>query len=123
MIPAVPVLIVDDAQTVRSIIAKQLADLGFTEVDQAEEGAAALEHLRNKHYGLLISDWEMPNMSGEQFLNAVRQETNGRKVPIIMITAKSVRGTSFLAGANAYLQKPFGQPDLEKAIKMVLGVT
>lgn len=123
MIPAVPVLIVDDAQTVRSIIAKQLADLGFTEVDQAEEGVAALEHLRNKHYGLLISDWEMPNMSGEQFLNAVRQEANSRKVPIIMITAKSVRGTSFLAGANAYLQKPFGQPDLEKAIKMVLGVT
>jgi len=120
MIPAVPTLVVDDAQTVRSIIAKQLADLGFTEVDQAEDGAAALDRLRQKRYGLVISDWEMPNMGGEQFLKAVRQEPNGSRVRIIMVTGRSVRGTSFLAGANAYLPKPFAQADLEKAIKAVM---
>lgn len=117
----VPVLIVDDAQTVRSILANQLAKLGFTEVDQAEDGAVALEQLRRKHYGLVVSDWEMPNVGGEQFVKAMRQQPNCRKVPIIMITAKPVRGASFLAGVNAYLPKPFGQADLEKAITMVLG--
>jgi two-component system chemotaxis response regulator CheY len=120
MIPAVPTLVVDDAQTVRAIIAKQLAELGFKEVDQAEDGAAGLECLRHKQYGLVISDWEMPNIGGEQFLKAVRQEANGRNVPIIMVTGRSVRGTSFLAGANAYLQKPFAQADLEKAIRTVM---
>ena len=73
-----------------------------------------------RHYGLLISDWEMPNMSGEEFLKAVRRDPKCMKLPIIMITGTTTRGTSWLAGANAYLQKPFTDADFEKAVKSAL---
>lgn len=86
----------------------------------AEDGNLALERMREKHYGLLISDWEMPNMSGEEFLKAVRRDPKCMKMPIIMITGTTTRGTSWLAGANAYLQKPFTDADFEKAVKSAL---
>ena len=121
MVAPVPVLVVDDSQTVRNIVVKNLNNLGFTDVDVAEDGNLALELLRDKQYGLLISDWEMPNMGGEQLLKAVRQNPRCIKMPIIMITATATRGTSWLAGANAYLQKPFSEADLKKALQSVLG--
>ena len=74
-------------------------------------------------YGLLISDWEMPNMGGEELLKAVRQDPKGHKLPIIMITAKTSRGSSWLAGANVYLAKPFTDADFEKAVKTALGLS
>jgi CheY-like chemotaxis protein len=63
----------------------------------------------------------MPNMSGEEFLKTVRQDPKCRKMPIIMITGTTTRGTSWLAGASAYLQKPFTDADFEKAVKSALG--
>lgn len=121
MLTPVPVLVVDDSLTVRNIVVKNLNNLGFTDVDVAEDGNLALERLRDKRYGLLISDWEMPNMGGEQLLKAARQIPGCGKMPIIMITATATRGTSWLAGANAYLQKPFSEADFKKAIQSVLG--
>jgi two-component system chemotaxis response regulator CheY len=123
MLTPVPVLVVDDSLTVRNIVVKNLNNLGFTDVDVAEDGNLALERLRDKQYGLLISDWEMPNMGGEQLLKAARQIPRCGKMPIIMITATATRGTSWLAGANAYLQKPFSEADFKKAIQSVLGST
>jgi two-component system, chemotaxis family, chemotaxis protein CheY len=115
-----PVLVVDDSLTVRNIIVKALRGLGFADVDVAEDGNGALERMQQKQYGLLISDWEMPNMSGEEFLKTVRREPKNTKLPIIMITGTTTRGTSWLAGANAYLQKPFTDADFEKAVKTAL---
>ena len=120
MITPTPVLVVDDSSTVRNIVVKSLRTLGFSDVDVAEDGNLALERMREKHYGLLISDWEMPNMSGEEFLKAVRRDPKCMKMPIIMITGTTTRGTSWLAGANAYLQKPFTDADFEKAVKSAL---
>ena len=120
MITPTPVLVVDDSLTVRNIVIKSLRNLGFSDVDAAEDGNLALERMREKHYGLLISDWEMPNMSGEEFLKAVRRDAKCMKMPIIMITGTTTRGTSWLAGANAYLQKPFTDADFEKAVKSAL---
>jgi len=120
MITPTPVLVVDDSLTVRNIVIKSLRNLGFSDVDAAEDGNLALERMREKHYGLLISDWEMPNMSGEEFLKAVRRDPKCMKLPIIMITGTTTRGTSWLAGANAYLQKPFTDADFEKAVKSAL---
>ncbi len=120
MITPTPVLVVDDSLTVRNIVIKSLRNLGFSDVDAAEDGNLALERMREKHYGLLISDWEMPNMSGEEFLKAVRRDPKCMKMPIIMITGTTTRGTSWLAGANAYLQKPFTDADFEKAVKSAL---
>ena len=116
-----PVLVVDDSLTVRNIVVKSLKGLGYTDVDVAEDGNIALERMRQKQYGLLISDWEMPNMSGEEFLKTVRRDPKCMKLPIIMITGTTTRGTSWLAGANAYLQKPFNDADFEKAVKSALG--
>lgn len=120
MITPTPVLVVDNSLTVRNIVVKSLRTLGFSDVDVAEDGNLALERMREKHYGLLISDWEMPNMSGEEFLKAVRRDPKCMKMPIIMITGTTTRGTSWLAGANAYLQKPFTDADFEKAVKSAL---
>jgi two-component system chemotaxis response regulator CheY len=121
MIAPTPVLVVDDSLTVRNIVVKCLKALGFTDVDVAEDGNAGLERIRQKHYGLLISDWEMPNMSGEEFLKIVRGDPKCMRTPIIMITGTTTRGTSWLAGANAYLAKPFNDADFEKAVKSALG--
>jgi two-component system chemotaxis response regulator CheY len=120
MITPTAVLVVDDSLTVRNIVVKSLRNLGFSDVDVAEDGNLALERMRAKQYGLLISDWEMPNMSGEEFLKAVRRDPKCMKLPIIMITGTTTRGTSWLAGANAYLQKPFADADFEKAVKSAL---
>ena len=120
MITPTAVLVVDDSLTVRNIVVKSLRNLGFSDVDAAEDGNLALERMRAKQYGLLISDWEMPNMSGEEFLKAVRRDPKCMRMPIIMITGTTTRGTSWLAGANAYLQKPFTDADFEKAVKSAL---
>jgi len=116
---SLPVLVVDDSQTIRHIISDQLRSLGFTDIDQAEDGTAGLNSLSQKQYGLVLSDWEMQPMSGEEFLKAVRQNARNRKVPVILITGTTTRGTSLLAGADAYLAKPFKPQDLETAIKRV----
>lgn len=117
MITSTPVLVVDDSQTTRSIVLKLLDGIGFTNIDIAEDGQSGLEKIGQKQYGLLISDWEMPQMSGEEFVKAVRQHAGYMKVPIIVITATAARGASWLAGANAFLRKPFTQADLEHAIE------
>lgn len=118
---ATPVLVVDDSQTIRNIVVKHLNGLGYTDIDVAEDGQLALERLQQKQYALLISDWEMPNMGGEQLVKTVRQTAGGLKMPIIMITTTTSRGASFLAGANVYLKKPFTDSDFEKAVKTALG--
>jgi two-component system, chemotaxis family, chemotaxis protein CheY len=97
MIAPTSVLVVDDSLTVRNIIVKSLRSLGFVDVDEAEDGNVALERIRQKQYGLLITDWEMPNMSGEEFLKIVRHDPKCMKMPIIMITGTTTRGTSWLA--------------------------
>ncbi len=114
-----PVLVVDDSSTLRLIVIQHLNKLGFTDIDAAEDGRSALEALNKRQYGLLLSDWEMEPMGGEQLLKAVREIPKYTKLPIIMITAKSSRGASWGAGADAYLAKPFTEDDFKKAIQIV----
>lgn len=113
---SLPVLIVDDSPTVCLAIRRQLESLGFSDIDLAQDGQSALDCLHKKQYGLVLSDWEMQPMGGSAFLNALRRES---KVPVILITATASRGTSWLAGADAYLAKPFSERDLETAIKRI----
>lgn len=114
MDPSLSVLVVDDSQTVRLAISKQLHMLGYSDIDLAADGQEALRRLEQKRYGFVLSDWEMQPMGGEEFLKALRQKS---RVPVILITATTSRGTSWLAGANAYLAKPFNERELETAIK------
>jgi two-component system chemotaxis response regulator CheY len=121
MVTSLPVLVVDDSSTIRMLVTKHLNNLGFADVDHAEDGRAALERMREKQYELMISDWEMQPMGGEQLLKAVRDNAKTFKMPVIMITATGSRGASWLAGANAFLAKPFTESDFQKAVKTVFG--
>ncbi len=103
------------------IISDMLRKLGFTDIDTAQDGNSALDQMQLKSYGVVLSDWEMQPMGGEAFLKAIRHNPNTGRIPIILITAKSSRGASWLAGANAFLAKPFNQSDLMSALKSVLG--
>jgi len=115
------VLVVDDSQTMRLIVVEQLNKIGISNVETADDGRAALERLRERRYDLMISDWEMQPMGGEQLLKAVRQNPACARMPIILITATGTRGASWLAGANAYLPKPFTDADFQKAISAAFG--
>jgi len=117
MVASRPVLVVDDSSTIRLLVTKHLDALGFADVDHAEDGRAALERMREKQYELMISDWEMQPVGGEQLLKAVRDSAKTFKLPVIMITATGSRGASWLAGANAFLAKPFTESDFQKAVK------
>ena len=118
---SIPVLVVDDSRTISLVISRHLENLGFTDIDLAEDGQAALDRLRRKKYGLIISDWEMQPTSGDQFIKALRQDAGYAKVPVILITATAGRGASWLAGADAYLSKPFNEKDFETAVRNVFG--
>jgi two-component system, chemotaxis family, chemotaxis protein CheY len=117
---SIPVLVVDDSHTISVIISNFLRKLGFIDVDLAQDGQSALDRLHNKQYGLVLSDWEMQPMNGDQFLKELRQDSNFSRIPIILITGKSSRGVSWLAGASAYLAKPFSEGDFAIAIQTAL---
>jgi two-component system chemotaxis response regulator CheY len=117
---ALPVLVVDDSMTMTQIISDLVRKLGFSDVDIAHDGHSALDRMRQKRYGLVLSDWEMQSMNRDELFKNMRQDKTIGNIPIIVITATAGRGTSWLAGAAAYLRKPFTESDLKIAIKRVL---
>ena len=117
---SLPVLVVDDFRTMTLLITDFIRKIGFTDVDVVHDGHSALDRLRQKKYGLVLSDWEMQPMSGEELFKEMRQDKMIGNIPIIVITATARRGASWLAGAAAYLHKPFSESDLRTVIERVL---
>ncbi|PCI99695.1 MAG: two-component system response regulator [Alphaproteobacteria bacterium] len=119
------VLIVDDYTTMLRIIKNLLKQLGFNNIDEATDGTMALEKVRIKNYGLVISDWNMEPMSGFEFLKKIRaSEEKYKTVPFIMITAESKTENVIAAkkaGVNNYIVKPFNAETLKGKITSVLG--
>lgn len=119
------ILIVDDYTTMLRIIKNLLKQLGFNNVDEATDGTMALEKIKNKTYGLVISDWNMEPMTGLDLLKSVRgSNDNFSKVPFIMITAESKTENVIAAkqaGVNNYIVKPFNAETLKTKIASVLG--
>jgi len=118
------VLIVDDYKTMLRIIRNLLKQLGFHNVDEATDGASALQKLRDKDYGLVISDWNMEPMSGLQLLTEVRADAKLQAMPFIMITAESKTENVLAAkqaGVNNYIVKPFNAATLKTKLSSVLG--
>ena len=113
------VLVVDDSPTVIRIISDLVRKVGFADVDIAHDGPSALDQLRHKQYGLVLSDWEMQPMRGEEFFKEMRQD-KGRQNPYYSGHGDGRQGASWLAGAAACLHKPFSESDLKTAIKRVL---
>lgn len=118
------VLIVDDYKTMLRIINNLLKQLGFTNIDEATDGTMALEMLKTKKYGLVISDWNMEPMSGMQLLKHVRANQNTASLPFIMVTAESKTENVIeakKAGVSNYIVKPFNAETLKTKMSSVLG--
>jgi len=119
-----PVLIVDDYKTMLRIIANLLRQIGFSEIDEASDGSAALQKIKGRNYSLIISDWNMEPMTGLQLLKEVRSDPNIKNVPFIMITAESKTENVIAAkqaGVSNYIVKPFNAETLKSKIVSVLG--
>jgi two-component system, chemotaxis family, chemotaxis protein CheY len=119
---SMPVLVVDDYNTMIRIIRNLLKQLGFEDVDDASDGSAALTKLRGKKYGLVISDWNMEPMTGYELLKEVRQDPGLSKTPFIMVTAESKTENVIAAkkaGVNNYIVKPFNAQTLKTKIEAV----
>jgi two-component system chemotaxis response regulator CheY len=118
------VLIVDDYKTMLRIIRNLLTQLGFTNVDEAYNGSQALLKLKEKKYGLIISDWNMEPMTGLELLKRVRADGEMKDTPFIMVTAESKTENVIAAkqaGVNNYIVKPFNAETLKAKIVSVLG--
>ena len=102
------------------IVSKALRNLGFADINIVHDGQSALSQLRLKRYGLILSDWEMQPMGGEEFLTELKRDPAIGKIPVVVITGQGSRGASWLGGAKAYLGKPFTDRDFETAIKVAL---
>jgi two-component system chemotaxis response regulator CheY len=119
-----PVLIVDDYKTMLRIIRNLLKQIGFNNVDEATDGKAALERMQQRKYGLVISDWNMEQMTGLELLKQVRVDESLRETPFIMITAESKTENVIAAkeaGVNNYIVKPFNAATLKSKLTSVLG--
>ena len=119
---SMPVLVVDDYNTMIRIIRNLLKQLGFEDVDDASDGSAALAKMREKKYGLVISDWNMEPMTGYELLKEVRADPGLNKTPFIMVTAKSKTENVIAAkkaGVNNYIVKPFNAQTLKTKIEAV----
>ena len=117
-----PILVVDDYHTMVRIIRNLLKQLGFENVDDACDGASALQKLRGKKYGLVISDWNMEPMTGYDLLREVRGDPALGKTPFIMVTAESKTENVIAAkkaGVDNYIVKPFNAQTLQHKIQAV----
>jgi len=120
--PAMPILVVDDYQTMIRIIRNLLKQLGFEEVDDALDGTQALAKMKQRKYGLVISDWNMEPMTGYDLLKAVRSDDGLKEMPFIMLTAESKTDNVIAAkkaGVNSYIVKPFNAQTLKQKIDAI----
>jgi len=115
-------LVVDDFSTMRRIVRNLLKELGYTNADEAEDGAVALQKLQGGDFDFIITDWNMPNMDGLQLLQAVRANAALKHLPVLMITAEAKKENIIAAaqsGASGYIVKPFTAATLnEKLVKI-----
>ena len=115
-------LVVDDFSTMRRIVRNLLKELGFSNVDEAEDGVAALNKLRGSQFDFVISDWNMPNMTGIDLLTAIRADANLKSLPVLMITAEAKKENivaAAQAGASGYIVKPFTAAVLEEKLNKI----
>jgi two-component system chemotaxis response regulator CheY len=119
---ATPILVVDDYNTMVRIIRNLLRQLGFEHVDDANDGSEALEKMRQRRYGLVISDWNMEPMTGFDLLQQVRSDPHLTATPFIMVTAESKTENVIAAkkaGVSNYIVKPFNAQTLKTKIEVV----
>ena len=115
-------LVVDDFSTMRRIVRNLLKELGFQNVDEAEDGVVALSKLRGSQFDFVVSDWNMPNMTGIDLLKEIRADDNLKHLPVLMVTAEAKKEniiSAAQAGANGYIVKPFTAATLEEKLNKI----
>lgn len=115
-------LVVDDFPTMRRIVRSLLKELGFTNVEEAEDGQDALNKLRAGNFEFVVSDWNMPNLDGLEMLKEIRQDDALKELPVLMVTAEAKKENIIAAaqaGANGYVVKPFTAATLEEKLNKI----
>ena len=116
------ILVVDDFQTMRRIIRNYLRQLGFNNVEEAEDGDVALEKLIETQFDFVITDWNMPKMTGIDLLKKIRAENNFKNIPVLIITAEAEKENvvqAAQAGVKDYIVKPFTPEVLQAKIEKI----
>ena len=117
------ILVVDDFSTMRRIIRNILREIGYNNVDEADDGSTALEKLKSAKFDFVVTDWNMPNMPGIELLKAIRQDEVLKDTPVLMVTAEAAKEnvvTAVAAGVNNYIVKPFTAAALKDRIDIIL---
>ena len=115
-------LVVDDFSTMRRIVRNLLKELGFANVDEAEDGAVALQKLKSSPYDFVVTDWNMPNMDGLTLLQSIRRTPELKHLPVLMITAEAKKENIIAAaqaGASGYVVKPFTAATLAEKLEKI----
>ena len=116
------ILIVDDFSTMRRIIKNILRQLGYNNILEAEDGSTALAKMKQQKFDLVITDWNMPNMSGMELLKAIREDEDMKQTPVLMVTAEAMKDniiSAVKAGVNNYILKPFTVETMKEKIEKV----
>lgn len=120
--PKMKFLVVDDFSTMRRIVRNLLKELGFTNVDEAEDGAIALQKLQSGGFEFVVTDWNMPNMDGLTLLQSIRATPTLKHLPVLMITAEAKKENIIAAaqsGASGYIVKPFTAGTLSEKLNKI----
>lgn len=118
----IKILVVDDMATMRRIIKGLLEQLGFKNIDEAEDGKVALQKLKTTKYDFVITDWNMPNMTGLELVQEIRKDPELKHLPVLMVTAEAKKENVLLAikaGVNNYIVKPFTAEVLKEKIEKI----
>jgi two-component system chemotaxis response regulator CheY len=116
------ILVVDDFSTMRRIIKNLLRDLGFTNVQEADDGSTALPMLHSGHFDFVVTDWNMPGMQGIDLLREIRKDDNLKHMPVMMVTAEAKKEqivAAAQAGVNGYIVKPFTAATLKGKLEKI----
>jgi two-component system chemotaxis response regulator CheY len=116
------VLLVDDLANVRRVVKGILKQIGFTEITEADDGSTALAELKKRKVDLIISDWNMPKVSGLELLKAVRSDESMKDTPFLMVTVEALKDNvleAVQAGVTNYIVKPFTAEDIKEKLEQI----
>lgn len=124
MSTSLKILVVDDFATMRRIMKNILKQLGYTNITEADDGTTALEELKKGHFDLIISDWNMPKMTGLDLLKLVRSDSQYKDIPFLMVTAEAQKQNvieAVQAGVSNYVVKPFTAEAIADKLSKIIG--
>ncbi len=120
--PNIRILVVDDMATMRRIIKGLLNQLGYKNIEEAEDGKVALQKLKSQQFDFVVTDWNMPNMTGLELVQEIRKDPELKHLPVLMVTAEAKKENVLMAikaGVNNYIVKPFTAEVLKEKMEKI----